>query len=225
MGQYYLIANMDKKEYIESNRFLKLMEWSYNRNPVVLKLEELLHEQWKGDRVYVIGDYADSENFGYHTDIVKKLEKEFLNEDESSLYFHIANHFKNVEYDENIHNDYRYIFNHNKKQYVDMEHCPLEMMLGAFKDHGKWYHATIAPLPLLLALGNGLGGGDYFGNNKYLVGSWVEDSRHLEISEKMLFPEYKELQPDFYEGEKVPYHEKEKLIRIEKQRLKEGRDR
>lgn len=29
MGQYYLIANMDKKEYIESNRFLKLMEWSY----------------------------------------------------------------------------------------------------------------------------------------------------------------------------------------------------
>lgn len=29
MGQYYLVANIDKKEYMISPDFVKLMEWSY----------------------------------------------------------------------------------------------------------------------------------------------------------------------------------------------------
>lgn len=45
---------MDKKQYIQNDGFFKLMEWSYNRNPTVLKLEELINGEWKGDRVYVI---------------------------------------------------------------------------------------------------------------------------------------------------------------------------
>lgn len=220
MGQYYLVANMDKKQYIQSNGFVKLMEWSYNRNPTVLKLEELINGDWKGDHVYVIGDYADSECADYHADVIQKIEKEYLDGSDLSLYDHVRYGFRRIDYDENIYNEYRYIFNHNTHQYVDMEHCPLRVNTGPFKEHGKWYHATIAPLPLLLALGNGLGGGDYRGNNDHLVGSWAKDSDKLEICEELKFPEYKELQPKFYENELVPYTEKEKRIQMLKQYLK-----
>ncbi len=40
MGQYYIVANIDKKEYMRSNGGVKLMEWSYNRNPLVLNPNE-----------------------------------------------------------------------------------------------------------------------------------------------------------------------------------------
>lgn len=220
MGQYYLVANVDKQEYMECNHFLKLMEWSYNRNELVLTMEKLMTNRWKGDRIYVIGDYAGSEEGCAHSEVLRELEKELLKEQAGiSLYGHICNHFKKIKCTNNRTN-YRYIFNHNTKSYVDMEHCPLNTMLGAFKDHDKWYHATIAPLPLLLALGNGLGGGDYYGNNDHLVGAWARDSDKIEICEELKFPEYRELQPDFYEDELVPYTEKEQRIQIFKQYLK-----
>lgn len=220
MGQYYLVANMDKKEYIQSDGFFKLMEWSYNRNPTVLKLEDLINKDWKGDRVYVIGDYADSECVDYHADDIRKIEREFLDGSDMSLYDCVRYGFKRIFYDNAINNDYRYIFNHRTHQYVDMEHCPLKANVSPYEEHNKWYHATIAPLPLLLALGNGLGGGDYRGNNDHLVGSWAKDSEKLEICEKMKYPEYKEFHPDFYEGELVPYTEKEKRIQKKKALLK-----
>lgn len=224
MGQYYLVANVDKREYMQSNGFVKLMEWSYNRNPVVLALEELIVNEWKGDRVYVIGDYADSESVMHHADLIRDLEKEFGCD---SLYAHIQSRFKRLNYAEDISVDFRYIFNHNQKCFVDMEHCPLDTDLGAFEDRGKWYHATIAPLPLLLALGNGLGGGDYRGNNDHQVGEWAKDSDKIEICEEMKYPEYKEYQPEFYEDRLVPYTEKEKRIQMERFKIinKEQRSR
>ena len=39
MGQYYLVANIDKKEYMISPDFVKLMEWSYNYNDLILEME------------------------------------------------------------------------------------------------------------------------------------------------------------------------------------------
>ena len=51
MGQYYIVANIDKKEYMRSNGGVKLMEWSYNRNPLVLNLMKKLANEWKNDRV------------------------------------------------------------------------------------------------------------------------------------------------------------------------------
>ena len=58
MGQYYIVANIDKKEYMRSNGGVKLMEWSYNRNDLILNLMNKLANEWKGDRVYIVGDYA-----------------------------------------------------------------------------------------------------------------------------------------------------------------------
>ena len=202
---------MDKKQYIQNDGFFKLMEWSYNRNPTVLKLEELINGEWKGDRVYVIGDYADSECADYHADVIRKIEKEFLDGSDMALYDYVRYGFRRIDSSGDINNEYRYIFNHNTHQYVDMEHCPLRVNASPFEEHGKWYHATIAPLPLLLTLGNGLGGGDYRGNNDHLVGSWAKE---------MKYPVYKEFRPEFYEGRLVPYTEKEKRIKMMKQNSK-----
>lgn len=219
MGQYYLVANIDKKEYMESKDVKKLTEWSYNRNALVLAMEEKMANEWESDRIYVIGDYASSNYVLQWEDLLLSIENELLLSEES-VYSYVTNNFKKIEYDENISIDIRYIFNHNTKQYVDLEHCPLDSMLGAFKDKSIWYHATIAPLPLLLAIGNGLGLGDYHSNNEMMVGMWAKDSEKLELTEEMSYKNYTEIKPDFYEGEYIPYTRKQELIEKEKQRIK-----
>jgi hypothetical protein len=67
----------------------------------------------------------------------------------------------NLIEDYNMHN-YRYIINHTKKEYVKVP--------AYEKD--KW---IIHPLPILLADGNGRGGGDYYGKNNSLAGTWKFD--------------------------------------------------
>jgi hypothetical protein len=83
MGQYYMIANLDKKQYIHPHKFgsgLKLMEFAYPLFPsmVLSALAVLLAEgnnrgggdlcsdnpiigSWSRDRIVVAGDYADNE--------------------------------------------------------------------------------------------------------------------------------------------------------------------
>lgn len=65
MGQYYKLVNFDKKEFVEPwplDCGAKLTEWSYNRAPMACALMNLVAGKWKGDRVYVVGDYTDLEN-------------------------------------------------------------------------------------------------------------------------------------------------------------------
>jgi len=71
----------------------------------------------------------------------------------------------------------RYIINHTKKQYVN-----------------KTKSSDIHPLALLVAEGNQRGGGDYYGNNAELCGTWARDviSMEDEIPES-----YTELVCDF----------------------------
>lgn len=83
MGQYYKVVNIDKKEYMYSDGGIKLMEWSYNRNPLVLNIMKKLANEWKGDRVFVVGDYAlsgdridrDNNEKDYDYDLLEKIEK------------------------------------------------------------------------------------------------------------------------------------------------------
>ena len=76
---------------------------------------------------------------------------------------------------------YRYIVNHTKKLYVDKLSCK-----------------TIHPLPLLVCESNGYGGGDYYGNNKELCGTWARN--HISM-EKIIPDGFTELVCNFYEDE------------------------
>ena len=61
---------------------------------------------------------------------------------------------------------YPYIVNHTKRVYIKKDRL-----------HGE---VAFHPLPLLTAEGNGLGGGDYYGSNKDMVGTWARDVISME---------------------------------------------
>jgi hypothetical protein len=80
MGQYYLIVNLDKREYLHPHRFgegLKSREWLWS-GMVPRALSVLLIDgdgrgggdvnndlcgRWAGDRIVIGGDYADDGKF------------------------------------------------------------------------------------------------------------------------------------------------------------------
>ena len=203
MGQYYIVANIDKKEYMRSNGGVKLMEWSYNRNDLILNLMNKLANEWKGDRVYIVGDYALSSD---------RIDKEKQPAEKAR-----RNNFKELGVKELNKEEYKYIYNHKRKEFIDLRHCPLAWL---YKEKQKYNVVTIAPISLLLALGNGMGGGDYFGNNNELVGKYIADIEDLEITKEPLNIGYKEFRPEFYEWIYIPYTEIDKEIEVDKNRRK-----
>lgn len=61
MGEYYSWVNVDKKQYIQPVDFdqgSKMFESSSVDNPVFGVLSSLLANEWKGDHIIYIGDYA-----------------------------------------------------------------------------------------------------------------------------------------------------------------------
>ncbi len=84
MGQYYYVTNLDKKEYLHPHKFddgLKLMEFSRSACGTMTGLAILLAVgngrgggdlrsnnriigSWAGDRIAIVGDYADKETVG-----------------------------------------------------------------------------------------------------------------------------------------------------------------
>lgn len=237
MGQYYIAVNIDKKEYIEPDCGVKLMEWSYNRNPLILNLMKKLTNEWKGDRVFVVGDYALSKDRidteektvekDYDYEVLEKIEKElniYGKKDgkyDISLYGFAKDNFNEIKLEKLEKEEYRYIYNHNKKEFVDLDHCPLAWL---YKEKGNYKQVKISPLSLLLALGNGMGGGDYWGNNHTMVGKYIEDVDKLEITKEPLKLDYSEFRPEFYEDDYVPYNEIPNEIKLQKEKEKLSKD-
>lgn len=233
MGQYYVVINIDKKEYMESESGVKLMEWSYNRNPLILNLINKLANEWKNDRVFVVGDYAlskdriDEENGitkkDYDYEILKKIEKELGIYDKKdgkyseTLYNFADKNFKKINLERLEDEEYKYIYNHNKKEFINLEHCPLAWL---YKEKNEYVQVKISPISLLLALGNGMGGGDYWGNNCNMVGKYIEDVQDLEITKEPLKVDYEEFRPEFYEDDYVPYTEIPNEIKMQKEKEK-----
>lgn len=207
MGQYYVIANVDKKQFLHPHRYdngMKLMEWSYKGNRLVNTLLNLMMGDWKGDRVYVVGDYADMSNADevwYQT--YKELADEFgikdgnyqQYPDEYSLHAYAEAHFEHVDMVGQMaaNTTARFLVNRETEQVIDLEKCPADN-----------YGYTIAPISLLLAMGNDRGGGDFpEGNQGYEhVGEWVSTSDSIEVweCEPPFCEGYAEFQPDFLEG-------------------------
>lgn len=82
MGQYYLVVNLDKQQYLHPHRMgdgLKLMEFGSSADGTMMGLAVLLADgngrgggdlrsdhpiigTWAGDRIVIAGDYADDGN-------------------------------------------------------------------------------------------------------------------------------------------------------------------
>ncbi|MBP3595919.1 MAG: hypothetical protein J6J60_00745 [Clostridia bacterium] len=230
MGQYYKVINIDKKQYMRPEMGLKLMEWSYSKNLMVLNIMKKLANEWKGDRVFVVGDYAisqDRERNSYDYSVLEQIERELgiykkkENGYYMSLYHYADENFKEIPLEKLKREQYKYIYNHNKKEYIDLEHCPLAWL---YKEKDKYNIVRIAPISLALALGNGMGGGDYWGNNEESVGMYINDIQNLEITKEPLNVEYEELRPEFYEDSYVPYDEISKEIELEERKYKIARN-
>lgn len=89
MGQYYLVVNLDKKQYLHPHRFgdgLKLREFGQSGFGTMYALASLLADgngrgggdipsedpligSWAGDRIVIAGDYADPGKFGLKSDL------------------------------------------------------------------------------------------------------------------------------------------------------------
>ncbi len=94
MGQYFIIANFDKKEYIRSDAGAKLSEWFYTGVHSIKVFMQKMATSWQGDRVFAIGDYAVFEDMARlnvmpddELAILQSLEREFsVNTDKEALY-------------------------------------------------------------------------------------------------------------------------------------------
>lgn len=206
MGQYYLpvlekdgeikIFSLQGKMFKKTRDFdyyngLKLMEHSYYRSPAMVATG---HEIYKNPmKVYWIGDYADDyiENHErYHESLPNyclTLEKamdiyEKTWKDDNKKEIDYAETF-DVEFEK--YKDFfedKFLINHTKDEYIDLS-----------KYKGFSYTCRVHPLSLLTAIGNGLGGGDYYGKNENLIGYWAGDIISLEDSDS--FKNIKENNP------------------------------
>ena len=193
MGQYYLVANMDKREVLQvKGRFpgKKLLEIAETAIASQAILNQLAW-RWKADHVYLIGDYADLEyaSHQYYQTLRDWTDKFHLTD---SLYYYVQENFQPVEGNTED-QGYRFVYNHMTKEYIDMAHCP------RCCDGTDWRQGFIAPLPLLIAMGNGCGSGDYRGlPNEHLVGTWCDSITAVEIKKELDDSlGYKEFHPDF----------------------------
>ncbi|MEE3405687.1 MAG: hypothetical protein VZR73_16540 [Acutalibacteraceae bacterium] len=159
MGQYYRPVTKDKEGNITAYSravdgeytMAKLTEHSWWDNPFVCTLtKKLLHNPMQ---VAWVGDYAEKDEF----DAEERLCEYAWGEDADE---------QDVTRDE-LRLDGKFLVNHSQKVYLN---C------NAYKENSLDGHDWILhPLPLLTAIGNGKGGGDYRGCNANHVGDWCWD--------------------------------------------------
>ena len=219
MGQYYLAILLAEKELtkeeiirgwlcsVSFGALGKLMEHSYINNSFVTALENLISPDgmFHKSRVVWAGDCADNEPDSEQNlmmmadaDQSKKLlpagpPRDFYCDFMVNTEALLGSKTECI---------YRYVVNHTKKQYVDKKHRDMDGAVGLTLPTAESGGGDldgdddIHPLPLLTAEGNGRGGGDYYGSDMELVGTWARDV----ISVERRVPEgYSELVCNFTE--------------------------
>ena len=188
MGQYYniIIKEKGQRKVRAYNRRLdgeytmaKLTEHSWYLNEMCNAIAEQIYH--RPSRIAWVGDYAneDGDNLTLYKHAWPKNDKyEPLHKTEFTL-------------------NGRFIVNHDKKLFLDcwwfLAHCIME---------STDYDWIMHPLPLLVALGNGRGGGDYRGINADMVGCWAWDT--LEIVD---YDEIKKLKDKGYQRFEIVFLE------------------
>lgn len=162
MGQYYypIIKRGNSTKAYYSHYYdngLKLMEHSYVGNKFTETVLKQLLEN-KG-RLAWVGDYAKK------GDVQSEFEEKFIKAREN-----FDKYREDAKAIERTENSLRLKFiNHTKKEYLDMtRYITKNNVLD------KWGF-IVHPIPLLTAIGNGKGGGDYWGTQKEKVGYWACD--------------------------------------------------
>lgn len=198
MGQYYMPCSLtsDKQnvksfvyshniksrwkrydgKFVTTGQGLKLMEHSYLKNKMMLCVEALLIEggEWHKTPIVWAGDYSDHvRNEMNYYDMCNST-------DEGE---HVARELVPKPLTAKQAKEFQFIVNHTKKEFVDKKKVP---------SVDGW---QIHPLSLLTSSGNGRGGGDFRGENKF-VGTWAGDIISVE---KEIPTNFKEIVPNFKE--------------------------
>lgn len=181
MGQYYtpIIKRGKKLEGYCSHHYntgLKLVEHAYINNCFT---ETVMAELFDNPgRLAWVGDYAEE------NDVKSEFASEFIQAERN---------FQEKDYSrpESSKSKYQYVINCDKKEYIDIKkYC---------KIFDKEDYVILHPVPLLTAIGNGKGGGDYFGSNMEMIGSWAcdtimvtnslgeETKNYIDITENLIF--------------------------------------
>ena len=141
----------------------KIMEHSWLYNDTMQSFSNVIYQN--PIKVAWVGDYADEceeedlNNKNLSLEIALQLHKIAWDSDGDSLKYAEFN-TKNM-----------ILVNWDKKQYVKMEEYINNNMVNGWCIH---------PLSLLMAIGNGFGGGDYRGINLDMVGIWAFDTISFE---------------------------------------------
>lgn len=159
MGQYYKPALINKNGDLKTfnahdyDNGIKLMEHSYiGNNFVAAILHELVGNPC---HVWWLGDYAKIKDF-------KNNERRLFANERKKIWGK-KHDVSPQDTDQTWKYDNAYLINLDKHCYIQLEKCVDD----------AW---QICPLPLLTAVGNGKGGGDYHGDiGKEEVGTWAGD--------------------------------------------------
>lgn len=163
MGQYYRVylKDVDGKEIVLNRNvdgqytFAKIMEHSWWKNNFVGTVCNMLYQN--PHKIAWVGDYAND---------FEKYDLVWPRDEDKDVSIGVTERILLL--------DNKYIVNHTTKEYLD---CNEYKKNSVDLTDPNW---IIHPLSLLTAIGNGQGGGDYFGLNSDEVGIWCNNEISIE---------------------------------------------
>lgn len=193
MGQYYRIAMKDgdvicanEREWGEAwgkrqKEFSKLLEHAFISNGLMDSVSKFIHNH--PVRIMWCGDYAGTDEV--HGITGGEIEYKGVWGEKSSP------EVKWITFPDGTGFSYagKFLVNRTKSLFVSFD----RVLVNGFSE---WEGLYIHPLPILTAVGNGRGNGDYCGDNAELAGTWAWDL--VEVADSA--PEgFKEVYTDFCE--------------------------
>lgn len=186
MGQYYDILIEQKGQYYHSDRiinneymFAKLTEHSWFDNELLKCVQWFIYK--KPSRVFWVGDYANDVDRKINSLVPEDIRKIY-----SLCYDKDYRKKKGVKEINTFYSNGgslslngKFLVNYTKKIYID----GALYYTAAINEEG-W---CTNPLSLLTALGNGQGGGDYYGSETEKVGVWAGDWISVEDVPPLIF--------------------------------------
>ena len=200
MSQRFLVANVSKHEVLDIGdpAGLPLMSMVWLDSFPSRALLTLMNEEWKGDKVCLLGEYASltkSFRFDNSDKFIFGFADEFSPKWLSSPYEYARLAYTpKILYKRDL-VKFGYIYNVKTNQRIELREC----FVSEF-DGNRMF--VINPLMLLLAAGNGLGSGDYgylvTGSSNF-VGDWLDSSTGVYTSKACLYSGFRLFSPDFAE--------------------------